>query len=508
MASCAIWEVVGGAEKGGIVVREDADLKSSECPRLAPGALVQQLALQGDRLRFAKTVGVGPATGWVSICLRDKPLLTLRGEISKEEIQRIETANGNGTTGTNSLCESLWKWRFYQLAQVEQDLEMASKVEPGSASKRALLAFNICMSRFPEALSLAEELGEKEVQVLVEQWEAEAEKLSSLFFPCHRNPAVGHQWISGSQIRQTDIAWEVDGAVLGLRLLLQCEDGQPIHGFPVVLMFHGEDQNIDTFCEEENLEAWRAANVHLLIADFRGYGFSTGTSSHYHLRPDGERICRSLPQLFERQQLPWPWPGGWAVYGNGLGSRVACFLAALKGTKIFNRGLVLETGWAGSYAPGAKALPEPPKHTALATMGCNAAGDSRFGSRQLHLCAAQLGRKARQLLTTAMEGNRGPELAQYVFVRGNEDLIQAFDGEVLILHGEVDHLVPAEHAVRLHQAAVRAGQRHLVLAKGKRADSLRNSPEYSEALQSFFGQKKRTDNRGCLHFVIRSDWSC
>ena len=105
---------------------------------------------------------------------------------------------------------------------------MASKVEPGSASKRALLAFNICMSRFPEALSLAEELG---------------------------NPAVGHQWISGSQIRQTDIAWEVDGAVLGLRLLLQCEDGQPIHGFPVVLMFHGEDQNIDTFCEEEPLAA-------------------------------------------------------------------------------------------------------------------------------------------------------------------------------------------------------------------------------------------------------------
>ena len=134
-------------------------------------------------------------------------------------------------------------------------MEMASKVEPGSASKRALLAFNICMSRFPEALSLAEELGEKEVQVLVEQWEAEAEKLSSLFFPCHRNPAVGHQWISGSQIRQTDIPWEVDGAVLGLRLLLQCEDGQPIHGFPVVLMFHGEDQNIDTFCEEEPLAA-------------------------------------------------------------------------------------------------------------------------------------------------------------------------------------------------------------------------------------------------------------
>ena len=36
---------------------------------------------------------------------------------------------------------------------------------------------------------------------------------------------------------------------------------------------------------------------------------------------------------------------------------------------------------------------------------------------------------------------------------------EAFDGAVLILHGEVDHLVPAEHARRLHQAATRASER-------------------------------------------------
>eukprot|EP00438_Fugacium_kawagutii_P029348 Skav212255 [mRNA] locus=scaffold499:222744:229413:- [translate_table: standard] len=59
-------------------------------------------------------------------------------------------------------------------------------------------------------------------------------------------------------------------------------------------------------------------------------------------RPDGERICRSLPQLLGRLELPSPWPGGWAIYGNGLGSRVACFLAAVKGGQLFNRGLVLE----------------------------------------------------------------------------------------------------------------------------------------------------------------------
>ena len=44
----------------------------------------------------------------------------------------------------------------------------------------------------------------------------------------------------------------------------------------------------------------------------------------------------------KRAKLPWPWPGGWAIYGNGLGSRVACFLAALKGLEMFNCGLILE----------------------------------------------------------------------------------------------------------------------------------------------------------------------
>ena len=60
-------------------------------------------------------------------------------------------------------------------------------------------------------------------------------------------------------------------------------------------------------------------------------------------RSDGEHVCNALPDLWmKRAKLPWPWPGGWAIYGNGLGSRVACFLAALKGLEMFNRGLILE----------------------------------------------------------------------------------------------------------------------------------------------------------------------
>ena len=64
----------------------------------------------------------------------------------------------------------------------------------------------------------------------------------------------------------------------------------------------------------------------------------------------------------------------------------------------------LFSGWCGSYAPGAQPLPEPPQHTALATMGCNAVGDSRFGSRELHMAAAAITRKARRLLAAPCAG--------------------------------------------------------------------------------------------------------
>ena len=120
--------------------------------------------------------------------------------------------------------------------------------------------------------------------------------------------------------------------------------------------------------------------------------------------------------------------------------------------------------------------------------------------------------------------------AHFCFMKGNEDFIQGFDGRVLILHGDVDHVVggrrirptsvsqlvspttasaqapsradntrkracllvqvPSAHARRLH-AAVSSASKRLVLAKGKRQDSLRGSAEYAEALCAFFNEADR-----------------
>ena len=46
------WQVVGGADKGGILVREGQALASKACEeRLSMGAKVKELQLVGDRLR-------------------------------------------------------------------------------------------------------------------------------------------------------------------------------------------------------------------------------------------------------------------------------------------------------------------------------------------------------------------------------------------------------------------------------------------------------------------------
>jgi len=70
-----IWEIVGGADKGGIMVRDGVGLKSTELPgRLSTGALVEELELQGDRLRFKRVTGTGPDEGWISVKITGKEL--------------------------------------------------------------------------------------------------------------------------------------------------------------------------------------------------------------------------------------------------------------------------------------------------------------------------------------------------------------------------------------------------------------------------------------------------
>jgi len=71
------WEVIGGADKGGLLCRTGKVVGSAktEPERIATGAVVAELKLDDDRLHFVLVKGEGPAQGWVSTAIQDKALL-------------------------------------------------------------------------------------------------------------------------------------------------------------------------------------------------------------------------------------------------------------------------------------------------------------------------------------------------------------------------------------------------------------------------------------------------
>lgn len=72
----ARWEVVGGADKGGILAREGVGLKTPELSsRLGTGSVVEELELAGDRLHYRLAEGSGPVEGWISLKVSGRELV-------------------------------------------------------------------------------------------------------------------------------------------------------------------------------------------------------------------------------------------------------------------------------------------------------------------------------------------------------------------------------------------------------------------------------------------------
>eukprot|EP00443_Scrippsiella_acuminata_P084788 CAMPEP_0115545616 /NCGR_PEP_ID=MMETSP0271-20121206/92697_1 /TAXON_ID=71861 /ORGANISM="Scrippsiella trochoidea, Strain CCMP3099" /LENGTH=623 /DNA_ID=CAMNT_0002978971 /DNA_START=24 /DNA_END=1894 /DNA_ORIENTATION=+ len=70
-----LWEIVGGADKGGILVRQGQELTSTALEeRLSTGAHIEELRLAGSRLYYSLVSGAGPQKGWISTSLKDKVL--------------------------------------------------------------------------------------------------------------------------------------------------------------------------------------------------------------------------------------------------------------------------------------------------------------------------------------------------------------------------------------------------------------------------------------------------
>ena len=217
---------------------------------------------------------------------------------------------------------------------------------------------------------------------------------------------------------------EGDGFRLGCRFMKVSED------LPTIIHFHGNGETVSDYLGEfEEQIAHLGAN--LLVAEFRGYGMSTG-------EPALAAMLDDVQLIVEASGVP---SSQIIFFGRSLGS-----LYALHGAALYPdaAGLIIESGLAD------------PLERILVRVTPQDLGGTLEGLQQSVRC--HLNQQAK---------------------------ISAFNGQVLIMHTRQDDLVSVSHAERLHDWA-NEPKELLVFERGDHNTILAvNQDAYFSALESF-----------------------
>lgn len=190
-----------------------------------------------------------------------------------------------------------------------------------------------------------------------------------------------------------DHLFEVEGGVR-LRLRLFFADRQA----PVILFFHGNGETARDY--DPLADVYRALPASFCVAEYRGYGPSTGTPSLSTFLKDAHRTLDELLALLAKEQRT----GSIVVMGRSLGSAPAIELAANRAQEL--SGLIIESGFA-----------------------------------RLVPLLELVGVPAR---TLGVKEEHGP---------GNQKKMSLIALPTLIMHAEDDEIIPIEDAVLLNQAS-------------------------------------------------------
>jgi alpha-beta hydrolase superfamily lysophospholipase len=245
--------------------------------------------------------------------------------------------------------------------------------------------------------------------------------LSILFYP--QQAPAGTCRIPG--VRDGTIATE-DGVALGYRLY-----PSPAPHAPVILYFHGNGEIAPDYDDIATLYVSRG--ITLLVADYRGYGWSTGNPLASTLLPDAWAVFEATADVLRRAGLP---PNQLFVMGRSLGSAPAIEIASRAQDRLC--GLIVESGFAHTFV-------------LLARLGLRVEG--------------------------ASEAEHG---------LGNLLKIKRVTLPTLVIHGQSDRLIPAEEGRALYAASL-ASDKQLVLIGGAGHNDLMfvGMDRYFDAIQAF-----------------------
>ncbi len=211
------------------------------------------------------------------------------------------------------------------------------------------------------------------------------EVLDTLFFPRAARPGSNNP--PDIHDGTIPINWEIE---LGYRLFTHTPDS------PVVLHFHGNGEIAADY--DGIAPLFHKIGLSLLVVDYRGYGWSTGTPTVSTLLSDAEKVVAAMPEVLQSHGIT---SSRYFVMGRSLGSAPAIHVAYKFPEKF--AGLIIESGF-GRATNLFRRLGLPEEVTA-----------------KMH----------------------DPV--------GNDIKMQSIEMPVLIIHGEADTLLPISHSELLYK---------------------------------------------------------
>ncbi|MCR9141345.1 MAG: alpha/beta hydrolase [bacterium] len=211
---------------------------------------------------------------------------------------------------------------------------------------------------------------------------------------------------------------------------------------PTVLIFHGNGETVPdyNFVARGFLEL---AKLNVFVVDYRGYGWSTGRPTLRSLIEDARPVVRFFLRTLEEETArlgsdaarpPRP-----ILFGRSLGSAPASEIAASELAANFS-GLILDSGF------------------------------SDVG-----------------LLLQLFRIDAGEFEPRVIEMFSNENKLRQSPLPALVIHGEKDHLIPAEHARRNHASLKEAGVEAelLLIPEAGHNDLMLEADTYFGAIERF-----------------------
>lgn len=219
-----------------------------------------------------------------------------------------------------------------------------------------------------------------------------------------------------------------EGVELGYRLYTHHSSA------PILLYFHGNGEIVSDY--ESIAPYYHAIGLSLLVVDYRGYGWSTGTPLTSKLLPDAQKVLDTIQIVLSQNGIIPERPI--FLMGRSLGSAPAIYLAMTNPDKL--RGLIIESGYAD---------------------------------------APSLFRRLGIAIPDEVKNDSTLPIA-------NDEKMKQVTIPTLVIHGEKDMLIPVAHGKTLYENAASQHKTLLTIPNAGHNDvSFIDMRRYFDAIQTF-----------------------